>query len=230
MLRAVSLVSWLSLSLAGAALAAGGGGGGGGGSFGGSSASPQQIALAKFEDGEKLRKAALEAIARAQGEADAAARGEALAEATAKLKRAQRAYKDATRSDRKAYFAWNGLGFCQRMLGDNDAALASYDRALKIKPDFAQAVEYRGEAYLNLGKLDEAKAAYLDLFGRERPLADLLLRKMQAWIAAAKQNEQTPGAQERLDAFAKWVEERAALAQQTASLAPPATATDFASW
>jgi len=229
MLRASALASLLALGLAGAALAAGGGGGGSGG-FGGSGASPQQIALAKFEEGEKLRKTALETMASAQGEADAAARGEALEQATAKLKRALRAYKDATRADRKAYFAWNGLGFCQRMLGDDDAALASYDRALKIKPDFAQAVEYRGEAYLNLGKLDEAKSAYIDLFGRERALADLLLRKMQAWVAAAKQNPQSPGAQERLDAFASWVEERAVLAQQTASLAPTATVTDFASW
>ena len=72
------------------------------------------------------------------------------------------------------------------MLGDNEAALASYDRALKLEPGFPQAVEYRGEAYLNLGKLDEAKAAYMDLFGRERPLADLLLRKMQAWIASKR--------------------------------------------
>jgi tetratricopeptide (TPR) repeat protein len=122
------------------------------------------------------------------------------------------------------------MGFCQRTLGDSEAALKSYERALKLEPGFPQAIEYRGEAYLNLGRLEEAKAAYLDLFGRERPLADLLLRKMQAWIATAKQNEQTPGAQARLDEFAKWVDERAALAQETASLAPAATVTDLASW
>jgi len=228
MLRAIA--SSAVLVLASAALAAGGGGGGGGGGGFSGGSSPQQVAMSRFEEGEKARKAALEAFQIAQTSSDEAARTEALETANAKLKRALRAYKEATRADRKAFYAFNGIGFCQRMLGDYDAALTAYDRALKIEPGFPQAVEYRAEAYLNLGKLEEAKAAYMDLFGRERPLADLLLRKMQAWIAAAKQNQQTPGAQERLDEFAKWVDERAALAQQTASLAPARAETELASW
>jgi tetratricopeptide (TPR) repeat protein len=220
----------LAVLFATSALAAGGGGGGGGGGVGGGGASPKEIAMAHFQTGEKARKEAVEALQEAQAATDEAAKQEALERATTKLKRAQRAYREATRADRKAHYAWNGLGFAQRMLGDSAAALKSYDRALKIEPGFALAIEYRGEAYLNLGRLDEAKAAYMDLFGRERPLADLLLRKMQAWVAAAKQNEQTPGAQARLDEFAKWVEERSALASQTASLAPAGVETDVASW
>jgi tetratricopeptide (TPR) repeat protein len=229
MLRVRSLVPLLAFWLATSAFAASGGGGGGGGGVSGGS-SPEQVAMSHFESGEKQRKAGLEALAEAQAAGDEMARKEALDAATSKFKRALRAYKEATRADRRAYFAWNGIGYCQRMLGDNDAALAAYDRALKIEPGFPPAVEYRGEAYLNLGRLDEAKAAYVDLFGRERPLADLLLRKMQAWVAAAKSSPQTPGAQARLDEFAKWVEERAALAQETASLAPAASAADLARW
>lgn len=229
MLRA-ALSSAFAFALATSALAAGGGGGGGGGGGVGGGSSPEQVAMAHFESGEKQRKAGLEALARAQAATDEAARSEALEAATAKWKRALRAYKEATRAHRRAYFAWNGIGFCQRMLGDNEAALSAYDRALKIEPGFPPAVEYRGEAYLNLGRLDEAKAAYMDLFGRERPLADLLLRKMQAWVDAAKQSPQTPGAQARLDEFATWVEERAALARETASLAPAAAGLELASW
>jgi tetratricopeptide (TPR) repeat protein len=228
MLRA--LVPFVVLSFAAGAFAAGGGGGGGGGGFSGSGSSPQQVAMARFEDGEKARKQGIEALQEAQSATDEAARAKAFETATGKFKRALRAYKEATRSDRKAYYAFNGIGFCQRMLGDYEAALAAYDRALKIEPGFPQAVEYRGEAYLNLGKLEDAKAAYMDLLGRERPLADLLLRKMQAWVAAAKENKQTPGAQARLDEFAKWVEERAALARQTASLAPAPSTTEIAIW
>jgi tetratricopeptide (TPR) repeat protein len=230
MFRATALASLLGFTLAAPSLGAGGGGGGGGGGMMGGGASPEQIAMAHFQDGEKARKQGIEALQQAQSASDESARKDAQDEAAGRFKRALREYKEATRADRRAYYAWNGIGFCQRMLGDYDAALASYDRALKIEPGFPQAVEYRGEAYMNLGKLEEAKAAYMDLFGRERPLADLLLKKMQAWVAAAKQNQQTPGAQARLDEFAKWVEERAALAQQTASLAAPATVTDFASW
>jgi tetratricopeptide (TPR) repeat protein len=230
MQRVRAIASLFGLFLATSALAAGGGGGGGGGGMSGGGASPKEMALAHFQTGEKARKQGLDALQEAQAATDEATRKEALEAATSRFKRALRAYKEATRADRKAYFAWNGSGFCQRMLGDYEAALAAYDRALKIEPGFPQAVEYRGEAYLHLGKLEEAKAAYMDLFGRERPLADLLLRKMQAWVAAAKQNQQTPGAQAKLDEFAKWVDERGALAQQTASLAPAATVTDLASW
>jgi tetratricopeptide (TPR) repeat protein len=229
MLRATSLASLVALGIASAAIAAGGGGGGGGGGFSGGS-SPQEVAMAHFQAGEKHRKAGLEILAGASSATDDVERARALESASGKFKRALRSYKEATRADRQAYFAWNGIGFCQRSLGDNQAALEAYDRALKIEPGFPQAIEYRGEAYLNMGKLDEAKAAYLDLFARERELADLLLRKMQAWIAAAKENEQTPGAQARLDEFAKWVDERAALAQETASLAPAASVTEVASW
>jgi tetratricopeptide (TPR) repeat protein len=228
--RVRALASFFALSLATSALAAGGGGSGGGGGMSGGGSSPQEIALGQFAKGEKHRKAALEKIAAAQSETDETARKETLDAALSELNRALHDYKAATRSDRKAHYAWNGIGFCQRMLGDYEAALTAYDRALTIEPGFPQAVEYRGEAYLKLARLEEAKAAYLDLFGRERPLADLLLQKMQAWVADAKTHEQTPGAQAKLDAFAAWVEERVEIAAETASLAPAATVTDFASW
>jgi len=230
--RVRALASFVALSLATSALAAGGGGGGGMGGAGtsGGGSSPQETAMASFQNGEKHRKAGLDAITAAQAEASEEERTKALDKSLSEFKRALHDYKAATRADRKAYYAWNGVGFCQRMLGDYEAALAAYDRALKIEPGFPQAVEYRGEAYLKLGRLEEAKAAYMDLFGRERPLADLLLRKMKAYVADAKKIPQTPGAQARLDEFAAWVDERVELDAETASLAPAATVTDFASW
>jgi tetratricopeptide (TPR) repeat protein len=226
----VGVACSLLLTLSETAFAAGGvGGGGGGGGFGGAS-SPRDAALADFENGEEARKAGLEALEQAGAASSEAERNEALERATAKFKRAQREYREATRKDRSLYVAWNGLGFAQRMLGDYEAALASYDRALKLEPGFPNAVEYRGEAYLKLGRLEDAKAAYLDLFARERGLADLLLRKMQAWVADAQSQPENAGAQEKLDAFAAWVAERAALAADTASLAPAASVTHVASW
>lgn len=122
--------------------------------------------------------------------------------------------------------AWNYIGFAQRHLGRYDDALAAYQHALQLKPDFAEAIEYRGEAYLGLNRLEDARKAYMDLFANSRPLAAQLLAAMQGYVAQQRQAPLGVDAQ-ALDAFAKWVDERTTIAQQTASLDPGAT---NASW
>lgn len=52
----------------------------------------------------------------------------------------------------------NATGFATRKLGDVDAALPYYARALEIKPDYAVAREYLGEAFLAKGDLKSARA------------------------------------------------------------------------
>jgi Flp pilus assembly protein TadD len=34
----------------------------------------------------------------------------------------------------------------------------AYDRALALRPDYAEALEYLGEAYVKMGRLDDARA------------------------------------------------------------------------
>ena len=80
------------------------------------------------------------------------------------------------------YEAWNYVGYTNRKLGNYEAALTAYDRALTLKPDYPEAIEYRGHAYLGLNRLDDAKQAYLTLFGSNRKLAAQLLAGMQAWV------------------------------------------------
>ena len=46
--------------------------------------------------------------------------------------------------------AYNLMGFAYRKLGDYDKALQSYDRALELNPHHRGALEYLGEAYLEL--------------------------------------------------------------------------------
>jgi tetratricopeptide (TPR) repeat protein len=54
--------------------------------------------------------------------------------------------------------AYNLMGFAYRKLGDYDKALQSYDRALKLNPYHRGALEYLGEAYLELDQPESAKA------------------------------------------------------------------------
>jgi tetratricopeptide (TPR) repeat protein len=139
--------------------------------------------------------------------------------------KAQKAYREALSSfidtvgaDPKMYEAWNYLGFSQRHLGNYEDALGAYAKALEINPNYPDAIEYRGEAYLGLNQIEEAKGAYMALFRASRPLADELLVAMRHWTDARRQDAQGLSSAD-VEAFAKWMEERAGIAAQTASLA-----------
>ncbi|MGE4652168.1 MAG: tetratricopeptide repeat protein [Myxococcota bacterium] len=199
------------------AAAAGGGGGGGGGGMGQGGASMQRAAK-HFERAEKYRVQGIEDTRLALKESDPEKRAEQREDAQRDFKRALREYKKAIRAKRDFHYAYNGQGFCQRMLGDYEAALASYDKALELAPGFPPAVEYRAEAYLRLGRLKEAQAAYMELFNAERKIADLLMRKMRAWLAVQQTSPSVPA--DELSAFQKWVDERSEIAAQTAALLP----------
>jgi tetratricopeptide (TPR) repeat protein len=121
------------------------------------------------------------------------------------------------------YEAWNYVGFTQRHLGDYRASLDAYAKALELKPNYPEAIEYRGEAFLGLNALDDAKQAYLSLYRMSRPLADQLLVAMKSWVERRKQDAQGVDSA-TLENFAGWVTERASIAAQTASAVqtPPA--------
>jgi tetratricopeptide (TPR) repeat protein len=132
----------------------------------------------------------------------------------------------ATELNPSMHEAWNYVGYTNRKLGNYEAALTAYDRALKLKPGYPEAIEYRGHAYLGLNRLSEAKEAYLALFGGNRKLAAQLLTAMQAWVGEHRGNP-TGVDGPSLDAFASWVNERSAIASQTAGLTREGAA---ASW
>ena len=77
--------------------------------------------------------------------------------------------------------AFNMLAHCQRLLGDLDGAIDNYRKALKLRPNFPEAREYLGEAYLQ-GVQHEMEL--LKGYGKkgEEPLEDLT----NALKAAAK--------------------------------------------
>jgi tetratricopeptide (TPR) repeat protein len=126
----------------------------------------------------------------------------------------ERQYKSAAREFQKAidgnpgmYQAWGSLGYALRKQGDYDASLEAYDRALELQPDYGEAIEYRGEAYLGLGRVEDAKQAYQQLLDNDRALSNDLLVAMKSWVEtrSAAPDGIEPGV---LEEFAVWVEER----------------------
>lgn len=59
--------------------------------------------------------------------------------------------------------AHNMLGFAYRKLGDYNRAFYHYEKALELNPRHKQALEYLGEGYLELGRVEDAKAVALRL-------------------------------------------------------------------
>jgi tetratricopeptide (TPR) repeat protein len=135
---------------------------------------------------------------------------------------AMKKFASATELQPSNYQAWNYLGYTNRKIGRYDAALSAYDRALSLKPGFAEAIEYRGHAYLGLNRLSEAKEAYLALFSGNRKLAATLLAAMQEWVGEHRGHSESKDAAgvdvAMVDSFASWVSERSSIASQTAGL------------
>jgi tetratricopeptide (TPR) repeat protein len=199
----------------------------GGGSMSGSS--PPGMVSSNPRSAEDAAKSAynsgVKSVKKAQ-EYDADAAKASTPEKVAKAReKAQKAYReslasfiDAVGMQPKMYQAWNYLGFANRHLGNYDDALSAYAKAIEINPNYPEAIEYRGEAYLGLNQIEQAKGAYMALFRDSRPLADELMVAMHHWTDARRQDAQgVPSAD--VEAFAKWMDERAGVASQTASLA-----------
>jgi tetratricopeptide (TPR) repeat protein len=209
----------------GAALAAGGGGGApsGGGSFNmpERQMTPEEQAKAAYNQGVRAVKAADKLAKTADEATDEKKKAKASDKAKRQYENARGYFAAALQRKVEMYEAWNYLGYTSRKLGDYDKALQAYDEALRLNPSYGEAIEYRGEAYLGLNRIDDAKNAYMQLFQSSRPLADQLMAAMQKWVTDRRA---AGNAAPEVDALAQWIDERSNIARQTASLAPDAPA------
>jgi tetratricopeptide (TPR) repeat protein len=217
-LDSLALSLLLCLGYAGTTFGAGSGGMSGGDSHSRlERASPGDQARLAFDTGVRSVQKADAFGADAARQTDAKKRARLLVKAGDSYTIARRKFTRATELDPVMHEAWNYLGYTNRKLGDYQAALSAYDRALNLKPGFVEAIEYRGHAYLGLNRLADAKDAYLSLFGSNRQLAAQLLAAMQEWVAEHRGNPVgVDGA--ALEAFASWISERRSIASQTAGL------------
>lgn len=143
------LVAMLAASPAGANF-------GGGGPKGDESKPSQGISTLSMtprEEAEKLYADGRDEIVKAKQDlADGKAKN-----AEKKFKKALDRGERAVAIDPNYHEAWNLIGFSSRHLKDYDHALEAYNKCLQLKPDYTLAREYLGEAYLEMGKLDQAR-------------------------------------------------------------------------
>jgi len=126
-------------------------------------------------------------------------------------------YTEVLRNKNDSYDAWSQVGFIHLRFGAFRESIDDYNHALALKPDLLEAIEHRAEAFLAGDRIDEAKAAYMDLFFHARPLADHLMVAMQAWLQSHRAAANGVRVAD-IDAFDKWLQERDGIAKTTASL------------
>ena len=181
---------------------------------------PEQQAASRYNHGLKQQAKGDEAEKQAAAATDEKKRAKGLETAQKSWDKARKDYESAISLDAQHYQAHGALGYVLRKQGNFDASLASYDRALQIKPGFTPAIEYRAEAYLGLNRIEEAKADYITLFATDRKNADALAAAMTKWVEDKKKdpNGVAPAAIEDLT---KWLESRQEIAAKTSALLPP---------
>lgn len=102
--------------------------------------------------------------------------------------KALKKFEAALERDPLYYQAWNMVGYCARNTGDLKRAFAAYQKCLSIQPDYDEAHEYLGEAYIMSGELPKAKAELAWLRANDSDEAEELAEK----IAKAEGKSATP--------------------------------------
>ena len=92
-------------------------------------------------------------------------------------------FRKVIEEDAEHYKAFNMLGYSLRKMGKAKEAIAAYNRALSIKPDYAPALEYRGVAHVMAGNEAAALADLGKLKNLGSPLAEDLEKKIAAMPA-----------------------------------------------
>lgn len=116
---------------------------------------------------------------------------------------ARERFRTAVAADPGLKEAWNLIGYTSRRLGDFEESLAAYDAALKLEPEYPEAIEYRAELYLLTGRLAQAREAYAVLQKLDPSYAGVLLQSMRSWVAAPPGSAVVEPADK--EAFKRWV-------------------------
>lgn len=177
---------------------------------------PEKAAAKAYKEGQKSLTKAHELEDEAAKASDPDKKARALSKMDDAYGRALEEFTNVLRNNSDRYEAWDQIGFIHLHFGAFRESIDDYNHALTLKPDLPEAIQHRGEAYLGIDHLDDAKAAYMDLFYHERPLADQMMAAMQTWLqkhrAAANGMRATD-----IDAFDRWLQEREGIAKTTAA-------------
>lgn len=193
----------------------------GGGSMGGGSnistpaqpKTPQQLAVMSYNKGIRHRDKAWKHQEKMAQTNDAKKIAKLEKKANKEFTKAAKRFKAAIKHEPKLFEAHSSLGYALRNLGDYDNSLVAYNEALRLNPNYTEAIEYRAETYLSLGQFEKTQAAYMKLMKMDRPKADELMAAIQKYVSNPTGNVDA----DKLQAFKDWAASRNSLATLTSN-------------
>jgi len=121
-------------------------------------------------------------------------------------------FEEAVANKADFHEAYSELGYALRKLERYDASLSAYQQSLKLEPTYAPALEYVGELYLILGRLEDVKRTYLALEASD-PLVSLeLMDSIRSWLRDDAEALSAASPQS-VAAFREWVGEHSAVSE-----------------
>lgn len=157
------------------------------------------------------------ATALAEAATDATEKRQSQRTAQDEYEQARRHFEEAVRLDAYLHEGFTYLGYANRKLGRHAQALDAYQHALDLNPEYSYAIEYQGQAFLGLNRIDEARFNYLRLYALNKGQAKKLLQAMQSWLDA---HQGAAPAGVDVQSFAAWVAQRAELTRNDPPAAP----------
>ena len=104
--------------------------------------------------------------------------------------------------------------------GEYRQALTVARKALTLEPNYTPAIEYRGEAYLGLNRVDDAKRAYESLTEKSAEHAAELLEAMRKWVEMRRANPEGVSTK-TVNETERWIEQHAIRAADKVGHASP---------
>jgi Tfp pilus assembly protein PilF len=161
--------------------------------------SPEDMGASAYNDGLKQRDKAWEFEQEAKALADSKKKDKLLQKAEKAYLKAAKQFEKAVKHHPRLYQAWSALGHSRRKTGSFDESLAAYEKALTLNSDYHEAIEYQAEAFMQLHRYAQVKAAYERLATEHLEYARKLLQAIDEWLPTQGMNGNA-----ELQAFAEW--------------------------
>lgn len=151
--------------------------------------SPQQVAVANYNAGIKHRDKAQELEAQLVGMEEGKKRKKLERKVTKEYKKAVKRFNTAVGKIPTFYQAYGSLGYVLKQLDDFEGAMKAYDKAIKLRPQYTPAIEYRAEAYLALKRYDDVIESHTMLARFDPEHRDELEVAIVKWLETNDRNE-----------------------------------------